>query len=668
MDRDLSRSRALLIGNAAYGHPDVPDLPGVPKSLAAMDKLLTGDLCGWPADRVTCLAEVGTPSELAVAAVAAVRDVEDVLLVYFVGHGAPTSDGRLALMLARTDPHPEALPHTAMLYENLASIMRGCPAATKLVILDCCHAELSTRSHFRFQSVSLSEAYPVDGLYAIGASAANRRAKSPLDGSMTFFTDAFVSVVEAGIPGLGPTLRLDQIFLDLRLRLLRANRPEPVESGIRGAHRFPFARNAAASAHPPARDTVPADPPARDPLAHDAMRAPAPHNSRRTVLMASASALLFSLGGIWLSGDRPRATALSPSDSHRPQPGPTRGGAPTASSTTPAASAVHDARPFVVRGAAPLAAPLSGDSFVTSVAFDTDGRTLASGGNDAMIHLWDVTDPARGVATVASLSGHEGSVESIAYSPDGTMLASAGDDATVRLWGTADPTRAAVVGRPLTGHRGAVWSVAYSPAGGMLASGGDDGTVRLWDVADPARARQLGAPLTTSRGSTGAVALGPDGRVLAAGCDNGDVLLWDVSAPARPVQLPKALLGHHRYVPSLAFAPDGRTLAAGSDDGTILLWNITDPSRPVRVGKPLTGHHDTVWSLAYSPDGRTLASGGNDRRIFLWNTADPARIVRIGQPLDGYHNDVSSVAIARSGRLMAGACGDGTVQLWRLNG
>lgn len=238
---DLARSRAILIGNGSYTeHPRIPDLPGARACVQAMTTLLTGPLCGWPTERITPLVDLTVPSELALRVVDAVRDAEDVLLVYYVGHGMRTFDGQLALALAGTRAHPETLRHTAMLYPELASILRGARAPTKLVILDCCHAELGHQANYVFQSADLAEAYPVDGLYFIGASARDAKAKAPADGGLTYFTDAFVTTVTTGIPRQAPTLRLDQIFLELRARL-----PEPVEAGTRGARQFPFARNAA---------------------------------------------------------------------------------------------------------------------------------------------------------------------------------------------------------------------------------------------------------------------------------------------------------------------------------------------------------------------------------------------------------------------------------------
>ncbi len=137
------------------------------------------------------------------------------------------------------------LPHTAILYEDVADILRGCPADTKLVILDCCHAELGNKANYVFQSADLAEAYPVDGLYFIGASKTREKAKAPKDGLLTYFTQNLIDTIEQGIPNKPEFLGLDQIFVALRGRMVRQGLPEPVESGTRGARRFPFARNTA---------------------------------------------------------------------------------------------------------------------------------------------------------------------------------------------------------------------------------------------------------------------------------------------------------------------------------------------------------------------------------------------------------------------------------------
>jgi hypothetical protein len=246
VDRDLSRSRAVLIGNSTYRTDSgIPNLPAATLCVAAMTRLLTSDLCGWPADRIQPLVDVPAPHELARQITRAVQDVQGTVLLYYVGHGMRTPKGQLALALGDSDGDPSLLSHTAILYENVADILRGCPASTKLVILDCCHAELGNKANYVFQSASFAEAYPVDGLYFIGASKTHEKAKTPTGGELTYFTGSLLDTIEEGIPNRPEFLSMGQIFAALRSRMLGHGLPEPVDSGIRDARQFLFARNAA---------------------------------------------------------------------------------------------------------------------------------------------------------------------------------------------------------------------------------------------------------------------------------------------------------------------------------------------------------------------------------------------------------------------------------------
>jgi hypothetical protein len=243
--RDLLRSRAILIGNGVY-RPDsgITDIPIASACVSAMGELLTSELCGWPNDQIMPLVDVQTPQELVRSLRKAVSDVEDTLLVYYVGHGIRTVKGKLALTVGDSDADPQLVQFSGILYESIAEILR-CGATTKLVILDCCKAELGNTANDVFQSVDIAEEYLVEGLYFIGASKRHESAKFALDGHLTYFTENFIEVVKSGIPGPSPELRMDQIFLELRRRLVSGGLPEPVESGSRGAHEYVFARNAA---------------------------------------------------------------------------------------------------------------------------------------------------------------------------------------------------------------------------------------------------------------------------------------------------------------------------------------------------------------------------------------------------------------------------------------
>ncbi|MGW4112940.1 TIR domain-containing protein [Actinosynnema sp. NPDC004786] len=164
----------------------------------------------------------------------------------------------------------------------------------------------------------------------------------------------------------------------------------------------------------------------------------------------------------------------------------------------------------------------AGDAVFASV-FSPDGTTLATGGRDGVVRLWDVAGRR---ATGEPLAGHTGPVGALAFTPDGTTLASAGDDGVIRLWDVATHT---TDGEPLVGHTGAVYSLAFDRDGRTLASGSGDNSVRLWDVE--AR-KQISAPHVGHRQPVRAVAFSPDGKLLASAGEDNAVRFWDVSFTA----------------------------------------------------------------------------------------------------------------------------------------
>ncbi|HEX3252203.1 MAG TPA: hypothetical protein VHS05_22385, partial [Pyrinomonadaceae bacterium] len=154
----------------------------------------------------------------------------------------------------------------------------------------------------------------------------------------------------------------------------------------------------------------------------------------------------------------------------------------------------------------------------TSLAFSSDGRTLAVGGFEAkanidiaammsgamsgqrsksknkgstsqdpsdlmkdlkveavgQVQLWDVTSGT----VIGEIKGHGRGVSKVAFSRDGKLLASAGTDNTIKIWDVA--TRAEL--RTLTGHTASIESIDFTPDGRMLASASEDGSTFLWDT------------------------------------------------------------------------------------------------------------------------------------------------------------------------------------------
>jgi len=274
-----------------------------------------------------------------------------------------------------------------------------------------------------------------------------------------------------------------------------------------------------------------------------------------------------------------------------------------------------------------------------------------------------------GTTMATRILGPPGVMQALAVTSDGHTLAAGGTDGTVRLWDISEPLRPVPQGAPLrasTGTNPTVFSVAFRPGGRLLAAGGTGGTVRLWDVPEPGRPAAQLAALTGATGhipTVFSVVFSPDGRTLAAGGADGALRLWDLSDPARPVPIAAPLTGHTGYIQAIAFSTDGRTVATGSADRTVRLWDLGDRRHPGPLGRPLGGPAKAVLAVTFSPDGRTLAAGSADKTVYRWSLArrpDPSPL----PPLGGFNSWVNAVAYSPDGLALAAGSSDNTVRIW----
>jgi hypothetical protein len=246
-----------------------------------------------------------------------------------------------------------------------------------------------------------------------------------------------------------------------------------------------------------------------------------------------------------------------------------------------------------------------------------------------------------------TLSGHTNPVGTLAISPDSKLLASGSTDKTLKLW-NLEP---GILRQTLSGHGSAVWAVAFSSDGQLLASGSGDKTIKLWQAADG----QLLNTLIGHQDTVWAVAFSSDGQLLASGSGDQTIKLWQVETGA----LLSTFSGHADAVRTVAISPDGQTLVSGSYDQTIKIWDL----KTGELRRTLSGHTGRVISVAVSPDGQTLASGSEDQTIKIWDLNTGA----LRQTLSGHSDWVTSITIAADGQTLASGSEDKTIKIWDLS-
>jgi len=113
---------------------------------------------------------------------------------------------------------------------------------------------------------------------------------------------------------------------------------------------------------------------------------------------------------------------------------------------------------------------------VLIIALSPNGKTVASGGVDGKVRLWDVEMKT----VVAKWTGHTQRMRSLCWSVDGEQVVSGSKDATMRVWDVESGDT--VLGPIKTGHQG-VHAVIYSPDTTKIATGGYKETgLRIWDA------------------------------------------------------------------------------------------------------------------------------------------------------------------------------------------
>jgi WD40 repeat protein len=293
------------------------------------------------------------------------------------------------------------------------------------------------------------------------------------------------------------------------------------------------------------------------------------------------------------------------------------------------------------------------DSFINTIVFLPDSRTLMTGDRNGEVLIWEHETwekttylPARSnrAADDATQVGFWGT---LALSPDGNVVVTAyGDDGTV-------------TGRDREGQElfafsyGAhVYSVAISPDGQFLAVGGLKSDIIIFDL----ETQETVANLVSDHEYVCNMVFSPDNKVLLVSYERPENVMktWDTAAWQETDTFSHATerIDYH----DVLFSPDGQELViATTENIEIRFLDLATK----QVVKEFPEHTRAPYQIAFSPDGSLLASASDDGTLRLWDLETGVNVKTIWN-----NHEAGAVAFSPDGTLIAFSVWGEGVQVW----
>ncbi|NEP10971.1 MAG: hypothetical protein F6K14_12305 [Symploca sp. SIO2C1] len=292
----------------------------------------------------------------------------------------------------------------------------------------------------------------------------------------------------------------------------------------------------------------------------------------------------------------------------------------------------------------------AGVASIDCLAFSSDGKFLAAGGQNGKVRVWSILDSplSQGeLGGIYTLDNAPSWVDKLAWSPACNHLAfSLGR--YVGIWDADSQT----VITTLPFANSSVLDLAWRPNGENIAISGKVG-VKVWSTKDwddePYLIDIPSASMVT--------AWSRDSKYIASGNFDNTITVLEYGNPH-----PWVMRGFPGKISNLTWSQRGSSnaplLAASSVEG-IAVWKKEADDKDGWNANVLTLHDSKIQALEFHPHSLLLASAADDGWLGLWTKAK-----QVEQILEGASGGFSCVAWSQNGKQLAAGGQNGELIIW----
>jgi WD40 repeat protein len=289
---------------------------------------------------------------------------------------------------------------------------------------------------------------------------------------------------------------------------------------------------------------------------------------------------------------------------------------------------------------------------VTSIALDPSGTRMATGSNDCVIKLHDLSamtpTTIRAFKTVdpfvtnPSQTAESHSIHQVLFSPlsGGQFLVITATSQARIFSRDGDLISEFKKGdmylrdkHNTKGHTSEITSGAWHPTSrDFFVTAGTDSTVRIWDVNHRLQQKDVIVHKSRAAGSAGmtrmtAIGWGSaaegNGSMIVSAALDGSLVMWNGGGPYhRPAGEIRDAHQKDTWTSGLDISADGRLVITRGGDDTIKLWDTRKFKSPVNtVSHPSTSSQYPTSNIRFAPNSASVITGSETGHLHILNPA-----------------------------------------------